>query len=674
MTKEITENRKQLRYYDLADRVASTVNTHNNLSAKLFKSISSFSSLLPDHLNTLSKLSDMITDALVVSGRSALSRSTTELVQENNGLTYNTDTGDLTLAYQVDYTAPIKNAKSFIQTEGSYNIYSKDKQSLASFSDLLKGTSIILESNTKNFRYTFCIEFSDILDINSLLIKLGNETDSYPLLSEMYYINSENKREYITFLNSFDTKIDLDNIRVKDNLYNILFNTIKTKRIYVTVEDRDKTELCIDSLSARKLKYTSNGSIIFGPIVSTFPILKASVEASGDVEGASFYISHDKVKWTEVALPTELSKSQTVNKIVAFNTISKDSLKVTDDVKELYLKVELEQKKIVNEGEQYYNKSADFYASTLPYPVNDTPVNSSVYRLSAETFYGDKSYVNSVQTSQIREPEHNYIISNGRYLIKSFVTSTHGYDDSASLNNITTSVMYKKVNGDTINASEFDPLTAKTFGYSVNRIKKTCNVSFEDSIVLLLKSTYPRDIYTIRQNNKELKVDLSLGFTDSCISTVIGVAEEGVVVLYDSTGRSIKELTINKFDDLNYISLLEEGMFELPNMTEKEDVSLNLLYPLRLNEADEYGLLDSRLICVKSLIDFEEVFTLSKEEISTSLNISRENMNSLSLSDTLLKEKYTEKTEETVEAYSKSRAIKLKNKHIQKGSLRITQV
>ena len=115
-------------------------------------------------------------------------------------------------------------------------------------------------------------------------------------------------------------------------------------------------------------------------------------------------------------------------------------------------------------------------------------------------------------------------------------------------------------------------------------------------------------------------------------------------------------------------------MFELPNMTEKEDVSLNLLYPLRLNEADEYGLLDSRLICVKSLIDFEEVFTLSKEEISTSLNISRENMNSLSLSDTLLKEKYTEKTAETVEAYSKSRAIKLKNKHIQKGSLRITQV
>ena len=199
-------------------------------------------------------------------------------------------------------------------------------------------------------------------------------------------------------------------------------------------------------------------------------------------------------------------------------------------------------------------------------------------------------------------------------------------------------------------------------------------MAFEDSVVLLLKTEYPRDIYTIRQNNKELKVDLSLGFTDSCISAVLGVEAEGVVVLYDSTGRSIKELTIHKFEDLSYISLLEEGLFELPKMVEREDVSLNLLYPIRLNETNEYGLLDSQLICVKSLIDFEEVFTLSKEEIATSLNISRENMNTLTLSDTLLKEKYTEKTSETVEAYSKSRAIKLKNKHIQKGSLRITQV
>lgn len=675
MTKEITQERKIVRYWDLGYRTAQVVEKHNDLSVKLFKSISNFSSLLPDNLNNLATLSDMITDALVVSGRSSLSKSSSELVQSNGGLRYNVDTGELTLDYKVQYNAAIKNKKSYIQTDGIYNIYSADKKSLASFEDLLSGSGITIESKTKSFRYTLCIEFATQVDINSLQLKLNTDTDSYPLISEMFYINRENKREYITFLNSLDTKFDLDNNRVKDNNYNLLFNNIKTNRIYFTLEDRDKTDLVLDSLAFRKLKYVATGSIIFGPIISTYPILKASVEAAGDIEGASFFISYDKENWTEVALPTEISKDATVNKIVSFNTISKDSLKVTKDVKELYLKVDLEQKKITSAEEMYINKSLDFYANVLPYPANDKPVNTSVYQLSNQTYYGDKSFVSSVETSSLREPEHNYIITNGGYMVKSFTGSTYGYDDSTNMNSVTTSVMYKKVNGDRVDASGFEPLSVKTFGYSVSKVKKTCNVVFEENVVLYLNSSYPRDIYTVRQNNKELKLDLSLGFIDSCISSVIGVSEEGSVLLYDSTGRDVKELTIRKFgEDFFYISLVEEGLFELPIMGDREDITLNTLYPIRLNESNEFGLLDGKLTSVKSLVDFNEVSILSREEIPHSLSISKENKNSLSLTDTLLKDKYTESTTETVEAYLKSRAIKLKNKHIQKGSLRITQL
>lgn len=675
MTKEITKERKIVRYWDLGYRTAQVVEKHNDLSVKLFKSISNFSSLLPDNLNSLATLSDMITDALVVSGRSSLSKSSSELVQSNGGLRYSADTGELTLDYKIQYNAAIKNKKSYIQTDGIYNIYSSDKKSLASFEDLLSGSGITIESKTKSFRYTLCIEFATQVDINSLQLKLNTDTDSYPLISEMFYINRENKREYITFLNSLDTKFDLDNNRVKDNNYNLLFNNIKTNRIYFTLEDRDKTDLVLDSLAFRKLKYVATGSIIFGPIISTYPILKASVEAAGDIEGASFFISYDKENWTEVALPTEISKDATVNKIVSFNTISKDSLKVTKDVKELYLKVDLEQKKITSAEEMYINKSLDFYANVLPYPANDKPVNTSVYQLSNQTYYGDKSFVSSVETSSLREPEHNYIITNGGYMVKSFTGSTYGYDDSTNMSSVTTSVMYKKVNGDRVDASGFEPLSVKTFGYSVNKVKKTCNVVFEENVVLYLNSSYPRDIYTVRQNNKELKLDLSLGFIDSCISSVIGVAEEGSVLLYDSTGRDVKELTIRKFgEDFFYISLVEEGLFELPIMGDREDITLNTLYPIRLNESNEFGLLDGKLTSVKSLVDFNEVSILSREEIPHSLAISKENKNSLSLTDTLLKDKYTESTTETVEAYLKSRAIKLKNKHIQKGSLRITQL
>lgn len=673
MKKEITDKRKLLRYYALGERVSSTINTHNNLSALMFKSISKFSSLLPDSLNTLSILSDMITDAIVVSGRSSLSKAPAELQTKSSGLAFNVDTGELTLAHRVQYKAAIKNSKSFIQTDGNYNIFNTKKDSLSAFSDLLNGAGITIVSNTNSYRYTFCIEFAAVSDINSILIKLNKDTDSYPLLSELYYINTENKREYVTFLNSFDTKFDLDSKRVNENEYNLIFNTIKTNRIYLTLEDRDKVDLSIDELSVRKLLYAASGDIVFGPIVSTFPILKASVEASGDIDGASFYISKNAVDWIEVALPSEISKDASVNKLVAFNTISKDSIKSSTDVKELYLKVSLEQKVVNPKTEAILNKSSDFYASNLPYPANTNPIDTSVYQLSSETYYGDKTFVSSVQASLLREPEHNYIINNGTYMVKSFKSTVNGYDDSSTFNSVTTSVMKKKVNGDQVDASIFEPLSAKVSGYSVNKVKKTCNVLFEDTIVLQLKDTYTRDIYTVRQNNKELKIDLSLGFIDSCINSVIGVDKEGVVNLYDSTGKEVKILQIREFNDFHYISLVEEDMFFLPINETQYEPTLNPLYPIRLNEKNEYGILDSKLVSVKSLVSFEEVFVLSYEDILTSLVISKENKNVLQLEDNLLKNKYTEQAKEQIAAYTDSRAIKLQNKHIKKGSLRITQ-
>ena len=258
-------------------------------------------------------------------------------------------------------------------------------------------------------------------------------------------------------------------------------------------------------------------------------------------------------------------------------------------------------------------------------------------------------------------------------MVKSFKSTVNGYDDSSTFNSVTTSVMKKKVNGDQVDASIFEPLSAKVSGYSVNKVKKTCNVLFEDTVVLQLRDIYTRDIYTVRQNNKELKIDLSLGFIDSCINDVIGVAEEGVVNLYDSTGKEVKVLEIRTFNDFHYISLIEEDMFLLPVNETKEEPTLNPLYPIRLNEKDEYGILDSKIISVKSLISFEEVFVISFEDILTSIHISKENKNVLQLEDNLLKNKYTEKAVEQVAAYTNSRAIKLQNKHIKKGSLRITQ-
>ena len=216
-------------------------------------------------------------------------------------------------------------------------------------------------------------------------------------------------------------------------------------------------------------------------------------------------------------------------------------------------------------------------------------------------------------------------------------------------------------------------MTSVVYGYVINHVKRTYNTLTDKNIVLSLKENYAKDIYTIRQNNKEVKVDLGLGFISSSIAAVIGTTEKGTVSLYDSTGRYVKELTKRQFDDFHYVSLIEDGLFEVPQLTSKETLKFNSLYPIRLNEEDEFGILDNNIFCVQSLVDFEKYSKLTMEALETKLEISKENKNTLTVVDDLVKDKYTESTKESIEAFTKSRAIKLKNKHIKKGSLRITQ-
>ena len=95
---DITNPQKDARYADLQKRVASTFTRHNDVSYSLFNAISKFSEILPGSLNNLVGLSDMITDAIVVSGRSSLSKSVFQLPIIKNTLNINRDSSSLTIS------------------------------------------------------------------------------------------------------------------------------------------------------------------------------------------------------------------------------------------------------------------------------------------------------------------------------------------------------------------------------------------------------------------------------------------------------------------------------------------------------------------------------------------------------------------------------------------------
>lgn len=674
MSHKLTTKQRLSKHYKTSRDITGVITSFNDSMYRLFYDLSFFTERLPAHLNSMSNLSDMITDALVITGRSSLSKNGVEMnVISNTNILFDKNLSTIRLADKAVYDIPLQNNKSYIQTDNSYNIHSVDGSTLLSLNDLLSGTPINIVSANKNYRYTFCIEFPLRVDVNALTLGLNLNTKSYPLLSELYYIDTENKRRYITLLNTLDTSMDLDDKRVLQNNYELLFSTVNTNRLYFTLEDRNNQELMIDKISVKKVEYHDTGEIVLGPVTSSYPILKAALEANGELAGSEFYISHDNNSWVRMVLPKEVNKSNTATKIISYNTVSRGSLKVQGDVKELYLKIVLSRQLLEQGRESLKYKSSTFYTNYLAHPMSEVPVHASVYQRVSSTFYGESTFQTSADTSTLREPEHNYITLSGSYKVKGFENTDYSYDSNIAVNNVGVVSSYKKVNGDRIDASEFNPLTSVVYGYVISKVKRTFNTLNDTDFVLTIKEGYAKDTYTIRQNNKEVKIDLGLGFISSTIAGVIGVAEKGTVSLYDSTGRFVKELTKRSFNNFNYISLVEDEIFDKPVIGSKESLKFNSLYPLKLNEEDEYGILDGGVFCVQALVDFDTYSKLNLEKLETSLEISKENKNTLTVTDDLIKDKYTKSTKESIEAFTKSRAIKLKNKHIKKGSLRITQ-
>ena len=678
MTKieKLTTNQRVQRYYKLSEDINTEVKRYNDSMYLLFNELSYFTRSLPDHLNTMSGLSDMITDALVITGKSSLSVGGSEMKTiTSKNITFDKDSGLVRLSDKGVYEVPYKNSKSYITTENTYNIFNSAGNSLSSFNDLLNGSSVNIISNNTYYKYTFGIEFSGFLEINSLNLKLSLDTKSYPLLSELFYIDRENKRRYITILNNYKTSINLDEFRVPNNDYTLLFDNITVNKLYFTLEDRLNTELSLDKVSIKKMEFAEEGELILGPVKSKHHILKASLEAQGDLEGAEFYISNDVRNWTRIILPTEVNKSELATKIISFNTVSKDSIKIAGEARELYMRILLNRQKLSSTGKNVTYKSGKYYSRTLTHSGETDPIAQyTVYRDVPSTFYGERTYSLKLNTSDAMDATNNYVYSSGTYKVKGFASHVHSYTTSDVIDNAEIYSTYKKVNGDLILASDFNPLTSTTYGFVVSKVKRTFNTLNDSNIVLQLNDNYAKGIYIVRQNNKEIKIDLSLGFITNTLSVTIGVEPNGVVYLYNSTGELIKELTVNSFDDFNYVSLIENNLIDLPILTDKEKLTFNHLYPIKLNSESEYGLLDGSITSVKTLIPFEEYSMLVLEKLETNLNLSKENKNSMTLFDQYLKNKYTVSTSEVIKAYPASRAIKLKNKHIKKGTLRISQL
>ena len=662
---DITNPQKETRYADLQKRVASTFTRHNDVSYSLFNVISKFSEILPGSLNNLVGLSDMITDAVVVSGRSSLSKSVFQLPIIKNTLNINKDSSSLTLSYRTAREYSINVKKSYIQSSNKFSIFNKTKTSLSSFEDLLRGSPILIETPDQYFKYTLALTLESKVSVSCIDLELGLTTSSYPLISEVYYINDNNKKIYCTILNSSDTKLDLDADRQKDNKYSILLPNIKTNRLYITLEDKGKTSLLINNLSIKRLEYAPEGELIVGPIKSSSPILKAAVDVAGDTSSANFYISPDNETWYELAAPTDVPFGKDLSKIISFNTVSANSLKSDKDFKEFYLRIYLKRK--LNEEAIDYTQvhKQDLNGSgidTIPLQAE----NAVVYKYTKPLHYGSDTYKNVETGVNISTPYFSYLESQGTTYVRGFVETPNTLLDSGQIIDCNIKTKALRVGADDIDSSKVDPLTSNIYGYTVSVKDERINTKTSQDIVFSLKDSYPKDIYTITQDDREIKIDLSLGYISDSTEVLLYVDSEKPIQLLDSTAKVIKILTPREFKETFYISLIEEGMFEVP---EVEGLEFNALYPIKLNTETDFALRDNQILTKEHLVEFKNISRLKTEIIDTEILLSKENGCKIVVIDELLKNRYTEYSEESISAYGETTVIKLKNKFIKKGSL-----
>lgn len=665
---DITDETKSDRFNTMHNKMVDTFTNYNDLSYSIFRVVSKFSELLPESLTTLVRLSDMITDALVVSGRSSLSSSLFSTKIISNNLNINNDSSTLTLAYKTARNYAINAQKSYIQTENNYSIYNSTKSTLSSFSDLIKGNPILLETTDQYFKYTLALSLDSKGPVSCIDLELSLNTSSYPLISEIYYINDNNKKVYCTIMNSSEKQYNLDIDRQKNNVYTILLPNVKTNRIFITLEDKDKTDIIINKIGVRQLSYEAEGEVVIGPVVSSFPILKASVEALGDVDYANFFISPDNQTWYELAAPTELSFTENLDKVIAFNTVGINSLKANKDFKELYLKVKL-RRILGNEAENFYKTTRRELGANTTF-IEDNPVDMTVYEIKEPIHYGATTYKDSVTSANLFIDTLSYTESKGEYFVRGFVETSNSITPKTDKRDLNITTKPLKVGADNLEATSFDPVSANVYGFAITKKTGKVNTRITEDVVLLLSTDYSKDIYTIVQNDKEIKVDLSLGYISSCLEAIIIVAEEGEVILFDSTSRRIKTLTIRKTGEVNYINLIDENLFQIPIVD--EGITLNSLYPIKLNSETEYGLKDNKIVAKDFILTFNDLGRLSSEIIDFDIKLSKENGNRLVILDNVLKERYTEYSEEVIPAYTGVTVVKLKNKHIKKGSLTLS--
>lgn len=647
---------------DLEDVVNDAINYSNSVNGSLLSCMSTVNEVVAPFIKKLATISDMVLDLKIITGNTTNKINLlTASTYRNTNISINSNT--LSIAKTNTTIVPFIADSSSLYSNVTFITLDKEGVQVR-YTDLFKyNKPITILFDRVGYNLKLFLKYPNKSFINSLQLGLDNNT--LPIINSINYLNNDNA--FVPILINNEKSIDLNTKVSKDGLYTLDFNTIFTDQIVIDISTNLFNKLDINSVKTFFNTYAKEGEIIFGPIATNSPILKATIESSTITPNSKLFISTDLSSWYSMDTTTSLNLDQNKSKIISFNTINSKSFKSEKDITSLYVMlkiqpdvVEYDSKNLITIKEtSLTNNSSDVVADKYSvYRIKNYPIS-----------YNKLTIKNNVKHSDIPKEAIESITFDNRTLLRGFKASPVSYTDlSTDVSNISYKHKYKKVSYDNVEATTIDPVDSILI--DILPVKESIIISNNITNNIIYKTKVPEGIYKLISPSGTLTIDLTTPFTSNSINTIIITNHEDVKIIneVEETIYTIPKETLHTVEYLGvvyYYIDLEECLYDKIDI---QGYTKSVLYPITPLDTFEYALVDGKIVLGLDAEIQAEVYSLKKYKREYIKHISYTNGN------------YLERIDDEDVRYNNStlvtnnnKVIKLNNIFIKKGSISFTR-
>lgn len=635
--------------------ITERINYLNQNNSNLYTILLDGQKQLNNSIKKLSSISDMLLDIQLLKSLSKNKINVTGLPihsKENIALTNN----KIELELKNKNVHEVISAESTVRSIQVYNVKNLNSEKTTLNNIFQFKTETILEFNNESYSCDFVLQYRDFKYINSFKIDLGKNFINLPSISKIEYKDLQGHLIQIPFeIKNLNAELN------KNNSYEYIIDTVYTDTFIITFSNTNTNKLYIKSVETSFKQYAETGYIIFGPYVSSYPILKTSISMLNYSNNYDLQISKDLSEWIAME-PTNSINFNNKNKVASFNTINDKSFKSSEDIKTLYIKLSLNsiEKEFKDEKNLLTLKKDNLY----PEDVVEENKFSAYSEKPSATIYGKSKIYKNINEIDLLNLE-NIKINNTNKFLSMLSTSPYNINFSSS-NEVDASFKFKKEGNNIIFCNTYDISSIEV--YDINIEKITTN-NYNIALVLPLK--VPEDIYTIKSNNKQLILDCRQEFISNSSLLTILVPNEDINI-FNSLGKL--HLQIKK-ENLEKI-VIENIEYSYVNLYDIFYNSLDIKYltynpfPSLINNINTYYIEDNKLIINtnKVLVDSFDCFILNRIKKPHSKHVSYTNKNYIKINNSEINYHFTE----TIPNVEFNNQIKLSKTFIKKGSIEIT--